>query len=214
MKKKNKVSSHFLISQKGDIFNLVDEGKRAWHAGQSYWVSKTDLNSMSIGIELDYSPNHSNNKFSNLLLSSLIRLILYLKKKYKIDKKCILGHSDIAPYRKIDPGDKFPWKKLIKKELAYHPKKVDLNKINKIRKWFKKNKINSKKLQILFMLNYIGYDTSKALKNNYFYTRLIYNYKSHYFQKNNANHNKVAYKKSIELHFANLILTKLKKENN
>ena len=99
--KKNKVSSHYLISQNGKIYSLVSEKKRAWHAGQSYWKGKTDINSSSIGIELDYCPTDKNNKFSHKLNSALIFLLKRLLKKYKIINENVLAHSDIAPYRKI-----------------------------------------------------------------------------------------------------------------
>ena len=107
-KAENKVSCHYIISQTGKIYNLVNEKKRAWHAGQSYWLEEKDLNSASIGIELDFSPNHNNSKFSKLLIEALIELIFELSKKYKINKKNILGHSDIALIgrsirRKISP---------------------------------------------------------------------------------------------------------------
>ena len=75
-----KVSSHYLISQQGDIYNLVSEKMRAWHAGISYWKSETDINSASIGIELDYSPNHTNNTYKKKMIKSLISLIKMLKK--------------------------------------------------------------------------------------------------------------------------------------
>ena len=78
---KNKVSCHYLISQKGQIYNLVSEKNRAWHAGISYWNLENDINSNSIGIELDYSPNYQNNIFSKKLVSSLIILLKNLKKK-------------------------------------------------------------------------------------------------------------------------------------
>ena len=73
--KKNKVSCHYIISQNGKIYNLVDEKYRAWHAGQSAWLLEKDLNSSSIGIELDFSTNNNNNKFSKLLIESLISLL-------------------------------------------------------------------------------------------------------------------------------------------
>ena len=66
--KSKKVSSHYLISQQGDVYNLISEKMRAWHAGISYWKSDTDINSASIGIELDYSPNHSNNTFKKEMI--------------------------------------------------------------------------------------------------------------------------------------------------
>ena len=111
-KKSNKVSSHFLISQTGGIYLLVNEKHRAWHAGIAKWSKIKNINSCSIGIELDYSPNNKNNNFSKKMVSSLIKLIDYLKLKYKIKNTHILGHSDVSPYRKIDPGPKFPWYKL------------------------------------------------------------------------------------------------------
>ena len=206
--KKNKVSCHYIISQNGKIYNLVDEKYRAWHAGQSAWLLEKDLNSASIGIELDFSTINNNNKFSKLLIESLISLLKYLKKKYKIDKKNILGHSDIAPYRKIDPGEKFPWKKLYNLDLSYNPKKVSLIKSEKIRIWFRKNKIYSNKSKILIMLNFIGYDISKSINNNSSYKRLISNYKSRYIQKSNTKYSNTKLFNFIEKHFCSLLLTK------
>jgi len=206
--KKNKVSCHYIISQNGKIYNLVDEKHRAWHAGQSAWLLEKDLNSASIGIELDFSTINNNNKFSKLLIESLISLLKYLKKKYKIDKKNILGHSDIAPYRKIDPGERFPWKKLYNLNLSYNPKKVSLIKSEKIRIWFRKNKIYSNKSKILIMLNFIGYDISKSINNNSSYKRLISNYKSHYIQKSNTKYSNTKLFNFIEKHFCSLLLTK------
>jgi len=207
--KKNKVSCHYIISQNGNIYNLVNEKHRAWHAGQSAWLLEKDLNSTSIGIELDYSTNNiNNNKFSTLLIKSLICLLKYLKKKYKIDKKNILGHSDIAPYRKIDPGKTFPWIKLCNLDLSYNPKKVKLMESKKIKMWFKKNKIYSNKNKILIMLNFIGYDISKSINNQNSYKSLINNYKSHYLQKSNTKYSKTKLSNSIEKHFCSLLLTK------
>ena len=118
-KKKNKVSAHFLVSKKGEIYHLVDIQKRAWHAGDSYWKGLTDLNSNSIGIEIDNSGHNINNeKYSFLQIKSLIELIQKLSKEHKIIPNNVLGHSDIAPLRKIDPGEKFPWHELIKRNLS------------------------------------------------------------------------------------------------
>ena len=206
--KKNKVSCHYLISQNGKIYNLVNEKYRAWHAGQSAWLLEKDLNSTSIGIELDFSPNHKNNKFSTLLIKSLIFLLKYLKKKYKIDKKNILGHSDVAPYRKIDPGKTFPWIKLCNVDLSYKPQKVSLIELEKIRMWFKKNKIYSNKNKILIMLNFIGYDISKSINNKNSYKSLINNYKNHYLQKRHVRYSNTKLFKLIERHFCSLLLTK------
>ena len=143
--KKNKVSSHYLISQEGKIYNLVSEKKRAWHAGQSYWRGKTDINSISIGIELDFSPLYTNNKFTLKLNNSLIFLLKKLLKKYQIRTENILGHSDIAPYRKIDPGKYFPWQMLENKKLSYRLQFLNRSdiKISLKKELLNKNKFNS-----------------------------------------------------------------------
>ena len=97
-KKEKKVSSHYLISQNGTVYNLVQEKFRAWHAGQAFWREITDINSISIGIELDYNPNGKNNKFSFKMIYSLKKLIFKLQKNYKINKNGILAHSDIVSF--------------------------------------------------------------------------------------------------------------------
>jgi N-acetylmuramoyl-L-alanine amidase len=211
--KKNKVSSHYLISQSGKIYSLVSEKKRAWHAGQSYWKGNTDINSVSIGIELDYSPSDKNNKYSLKLNSSLISLLKNLLKKYKIKTENVLGHSDIAPYRKIDPGKYFPWQMLENKKLSFRPQLLNRSDIkNNLKKeWLNKNKLNSMKQKILFMLNFIGYDISLALKNKIYFDQLINAYSSHYRTYKNYYYNKKKIFDVIEVHFLNIILTKNKK---
>jgi len=211
--KKNKVSSHYLISQSGKIYSLVSEKKRAWHAGKSYWRGNTDINSISIGIELDYSPSDINNKFTLKLNSALIFLLKKLLKKYRISSENILGHSDIAPYRKKDPGKYFPWKMLENKKLSYRPQFLNREEIenNLKKKWLDKNKLNSKKKKILFMLNFIGYDTSLALKNKIYFDQLINAYSSHYRIYKNYYYNKKKIFDVIKVHFLNIILTKNKK---
>ena len=211
--KKNKVSSHYLISQEGEIYSLVSEKNRAWHAGQSYWRNNTDINSISIGIELDYSPSYKNNKFTLKLNSALIFLLKKLLKKYKIRTENILGHSDIAPYRKKDPGKHFPWQMLENNKLSYRPQFLIRSDIkNSLQKeWLNKNKLNSKKKKILFMLNFIGYDTSLALKNKIYFEQLINAYSSHYRLYKNYYYNKKKIFDVIEVHFLNIILTKNKK---
>ena len=209
--KSKKVSSHYLISQEGDIYNLVSENMRAWHAGISYWKSKTDLNSASIGIELDYSPNHTNNIFKKKMIKSLINLIIMLKKKYNIHKNNILGHSDISPYRKLDPGPKFPWKKLEKFDLIYLPitkkNKIQLN----LKLWFKKNKLTRKKNIALFMLGYIGYDISLSYKNSNFFKYLLKSYQYHYLSNNISCKLDNETYDLILSHYINLLLTSDKK---
>ena len=116
---KSKVSSHFFIKNSGEVINLVPELYTAWHAGKSEWKGLKLLNKYSIGIEIN-NPGHDHGykKFSTKQIFSLIKLLRYLTKKFKIKKKNILGHSDIAPNRKKAPGEKFPWKKLASHNLC------------------------------------------------------------------------------------------------
>ena len=112
---KSKVSSHYLIKNNGEIVVIVPDLYKAWHAGISSWKNFKSLNKSSIGIEIS-NPGHNFNykKFSKKQIQSIKDLSKFLIRKYKIDKKNILGHSDIAPDRKKDPGEKFPWKNLAK----------------------------------------------------------------------------------------------------
>ena len=110
-----KVSTHYLISKKGVIYQMVKDHNVAWHAGKSRWGNDKNLNLKSIGIEL---VNKGDEKFPFLQIKSLCILIKYLKNKHKIQKKYVLGHSHIAPGRKIDPGVHFPWKKLSNQKLS------------------------------------------------------------------------------------------------
>ena len=117
--KKHKVSCHYLIDRAGSVFKMVNENLIAWHAGKSKWKNLKNLNKNSIGIELvNKGHNLKYEKFTSKQIGQLIKLCLILKKKYKIEKDCVLGHSDIAPLRKKDPGEKFPWDKLRKKGLC------------------------------------------------------------------------------------------------
>jgi len=117
---KSEVSSHYLIKQNGEVIILVPDLYIAWHAGRSKWKKHESLNKNSIGIEIT-NPGHSfgYKKFPKQQMLSLIKLTKFLISKYKINKKNILGHSDIAPDRKKDPGEKFPWKHLSKKKIGY-----------------------------------------------------------------------------------------------
>jgi len=116
----SEVSSHYLIKNNGEIVNLIPDLYIAWHAGKSSWKSFKYLNKDSIGIEIT-NPGHEfgYKKFSKKQIISLIRLSKLLIRKYKIRSKNILGHSDIAPLRKKDPGEKFPWKFLSKRKIGF-----------------------------------------------------------------------------------------------
>ena len=116
---KSKVSSHYFIKNDGQIFTLVPEKYIAWHAGVSAWKNYKFLNKYSIGIEISNpGHNHKYRKFSKKQIVSIIKLTKYLIKKYNIVLNFVLGHSDIAPIRKKDPGEKFPWKYLSKKKIG------------------------------------------------------------------------------------------------
>ena len=110
-----KVSAHYLISKRGTIYQMVEDQNVAWHAGKSRWEKDVNLNSKSIGIEI---VNNGNEIFPNNQIKKLADLLKFLKKKYKIKKKYVLGHSHIAPKRKIDPGPMFPWNFLHKRGLS------------------------------------------------------------------------------------------------
>lgn len=103
------VSAHYLIARDGRIYYLVDEKLRAWHAGDSYWGGNRDLNSSSIGVELD---NTGSEPYPEPQIAALIALLADLKARWKIPAANFLGHGDIAPGRKVDPGVLFPWRRL------------------------------------------------------------------------------------------------------
>ncbi len=145
---KSKVSSHYFVKKNGSVLNLVPPLYEAWHAGKSSWKGFKSLNRYSIGIEIQNS-GHDNKyeNFSKKQITSTKKLLRYLIKKYKINQKNVLGHSDIAPERKKDPGEKFPWKEFAKSKLSqWH--NLDENKLKKKR---------------LFTLNFV--EESEFIKN-------------------------------------------------
>ena len=103
------VSSHYLVGDDGTIYQLVADAHRAWHAGGGRWGTITDLNSASIGIELD---NNGREPFSEPQVEALLRLLEDLTTRLRIPRTQVIGHSDLAPSRKIDPGALFPWRRL------------------------------------------------------------------------------------------------------
>ena len=117
--KTSKVSCHYFIKRNGEIIQMVPDLYVAWHAGISSWKKDNLLNSNSIGIEIS-NPGHNYGykSFTLKQIRSIVILSKFLKKKYKIKKENFLGHSDISPLRKKDPGEKFPWKLLHKKKLC------------------------------------------------------------------------------------------------
>ena len=132
----SEVSCHYLVKNNGEIIEMVPDLYTAWHAGKSLWRRFKSLNKNSIGIEIT-NPGHKfgYKKFSKKQISSLLKLSKLLIKKYKISPKNILGHSDIAPERKKDPGEKFPWKYLSQNKIGlWHTlRKPELIKNRKLR---------------------------------------------------------------------------------
>ncbi|MCW6529530.1 MULTISPECIES: N-acetylmuramoyl-L-alanine amidase [Sphingomonas] len=114
-----KVSSHYVVAEDGTVLRLVDDDKRAWHAGRSHWRDVDDVNSASIGIEI-VNPGHEfgYRPFPDEQIDAVIRLVHDIKDRYEITRGNIVGHSDIAPARKRDPGELFPWGKLARLRLA------------------------------------------------------------------------------------------------
>jgi N-acetylmuramoyl-L-alanine amidase len=123
----SKVSAHYLVDEDGTIFKLVDESRRAWHAGKSRWRDVTDVNSASVGIEI-VNPGHEfgYRPFPDEQIASLIPLVSAIKERHAIGRGDIVGHSDVAPARKEDPGELFPWEALARRRLALPSPKRDL----------------------------------------------------------------------------------------
>ena len=170
--KSSKVSCHYFIKKNGEIINIVPDLYIAWHAGISSWKKDKSLNSNSIGIEIS-NPGHAYKyrKFSQKQITSIIKLSKNLKKKYKIKKENILGHSDIAPLRKKDPGEKFPWKLLNKKKICL---------------WHNLSEKNCKKLRGIKLNNY----------DNFFQLLFKFGYKS-----TNDNSEKIKIYKNFQRRF-------------
>ncbi|WP_260483979.1 N-acetylmuramoyl-L-alanine amidase [Sphingomicrobium flavum] len=113
------VSAHYCVDEDGTTYRLVDEKHRAWHAGKSYWRGVTDINSASVGIEL-VNPGHAfgYREFPDEQIAALLPLLADIKDRHGITRGNVVGHSDIAPARKEDPGELFPWWELAKRRLA------------------------------------------------------------------------------------------------
>ena len=166
---KSKVSSHYFIKKDGEILSMVPDLYKAWHAGISIWKNYKSLNKYSIGIEI-HNPGHDNKyyKFTEKQIHSILKLSKFLIKKYNIKSKFILGHSDISPDRKKDPGEKFPWEFLSKNKIGYWHN-LNEKKLQKLR-----NQKISKSEENAFLknLNKIGYSKNLVKKNNY-YKRIL-----------------------------------------
>ena len=173
---KHKVSCHYLINRKGKIVQMVKETNIAWHAGKSKWQHFKNLNSQSIGIELvNKGHKFGYQNFSDKQIKSLIAICKKLKKKYSVKRENFLGHSDIAPLRKIDPGEKFPWKKLSTYNLG---RWYNLNPKNIIK--------NKKKSRNMFFRNLqkLGYRYFKIHKSSVHDKRVVKSFQQHFLPNN------------------------------
>ncbi len=148
------VSCHYYITKSGKLIQMVPDLYVAWHAGESYWGNHESINYKSIGIEIS-NPGHDHGyrSFSNKQIKCLIKISKLLIKKYNINKNKILGHSDIAPLRKIDPGEKFPWKLLNKKKIGFWHN-VNSKKLKSLRKKNSKENLS----EFINYLKKVGYN--------------------------------------------------------
>ena len=172
---KSKVSSHYLINQNGKVYRLVTDNRTAWHAGKSCWGKYKNLNKNSIGIEMvNKGHKFGYTNFKKKQLSNLIKICQNLIKKYKIKKQNIVGHSDIAPLRKLDPGEKFPWKKLGNNKIGiwHNLKESHLIKFRKIKI------VNKSKVEFINKLKKIGYCFNLSRKGNL--TKITKAFQRHY----------------------------------
>ena len=173
---KFKVSCHYLINRKGDIIQMVEDRKIAWHAGKSKWKNFENLNKQSIGIELvNKGHRFGYQTLAKNKIKKLIFICKKLKKKYSIKKENFLGHSDIAPLRKIDPGEKFPWKKLSKYNIGiWYNKKL------------KKGRFNLKKNEVQFFKNLqrLGYRYFDIHRRKNADKKIIRSFQQHFLPNN------------------------------
>ena len=170
--KKHKVSCHYLIDNSGRIVQMVKDQDVAWHAGVSYWDGMKDLNNSSIGIELqNKGQEFGYEQFRKDQISSLISLIKLLKQKYNISDAFILGHSDISPNRKIDPGYLFPWHQLYKAGIGLMP---DIKSIDN------KELSNSRIKELQLLLREFGYKLAISEVLDKETLQILYAFQSHY----------------------------------
>jgi N-acetylmuramoyl-L-alanine amidase len=162
--KRSKVSTHYLINREGKITRMVDEKNSAWHAGKSKWKDSINLNNQSIGIELvNKGHQFGYENFSKKQISKLTLLCKNLIKKYKIKRINILGHSDIAPLRKKDPGEKFPWHFLSKKKIGHW---YNLNNKYIINHNLSKNDLRNIFFNNLYKIGYRYFDKKKSSQSD------------------------------------------------
>ena len=114
----SQVSAHYLVYEDGTVVQMVREVDRAWHAGASYWHGERDMNSVSVGIEIANPGHHGYLDFPDAQIEAVIKLCRGIIRRHRIAPEMVLAHSDIAPGRKVDPGEKFPWRRLAEKGIG------------------------------------------------------------------------------------------------
>ncbi len=147
-----KVSSHYLVGDDGQVLRLVPEEMRAWHAGKSWWEGAEDINSLSIGIEIQ-NPGHSFGyvPFPDVQMNAVVELTREIVKRHKILPYHVLGHSDVAPGRKQDPGYLFPWKRLAEAGVGLWPDVTETIELEA-------QEIHGKDDEVRSLLSRYGYD--------------------------------------------------------
>lgn len=117
----SQVSAHYVVEEDGRVLQLVPEARRAWHAGRSFWAGETDMNSASIGIEIvNGGHDFGMPPFADAQIEAVVALCRDIVRRHEIPARRILGHSDVAPGRKADPGEKFPWAKLAASGIGHY----------------------------------------------------------------------------------------------
>lgn len=150
----SKVSAHYTIDEDGSVYMHVDEERRAWHAGFSYWQEQTDINAHSIGIEI-VNPGHEwgYRPFTGAQMKTLIPLAREIMQRWDIEPESILGHSDVAPARKQDPGEYFPWHELATHGIGVWPSPSD------------EDMVKAAAINIERALHHYGYDPRVKLRD-------------------------------------------------
>lgn len=150
----SKVSAHYTVDEDGTVYRHVDESKRAWHAGFSFWRGATDINAKSIGIEI-VNPGHEwgYRPFTGHQIKTLTELCKDIMARHGIEDEGVLAHSDIAPSRKQDPGEYFPWHELAKHGVGVWPQESE------------EDAVKSKAMNIERALHDYGYDSRVKLRD-------------------------------------------------
>lgn len=191
------VSSHYLIREDGEIYRLVNDSEVAWHAGVSNWGKSEKLNQNSIGIEIN---NLGNTPFPDKQIEACIKLVKYLVNNYNLHPHNILGHSDIAPERKIDPGIFFPWSRLAAENLGlWHG--LELNSAENLELIFQYGQENIEISNLQEKLASIGYNVKVTGKFDDQTNYVIRAFQAHFFPNTIFNQGGIAFFQDENSHY-------------